>query len=332
MHEQANYYDVLGVPSTASVDEIRRRYKFLVIAFHPDRFLRTPEHHSLAEQRLKQVNEAYRVLSDPQARAQYDLLQLAADASRTLWPGGPSRVPGGGLSQPFVTQLQNDLANALAQTGQLEQEVAAWRERYEQQSNERAALQQAHAEVQRTYQQERQTLEAAIEQATRRLEQLVRERASLEARLKEQANKSSRKTAKLEQDLATQERLVENLAATKAEWERSNLSRFDLLTQQVRKLQEDVKRRDASLAQQKQTQRGLEERLAAAEREARLAAQNMAAALRVKQQEADALRSEQAAGETEHVRERKAVRLWQIAAIIAILNTLLLLGLLLARL
>jgi hypothetical protein len=58
----------------------------------------------------------------------------------------------------------------------------------------------------------------------------------------------------------------------------------------------------------------------------------MSAALRAKQQEADALRSEQVAGETEHTRERKAVRLWQIAAIIAILNTLLLLGLLLARL
>ncbi len=76
-----NYYDILGVKSTAQLDEIRRRYKFLVVAFHPDRFLRTPEHHALAEQRIKQVNEAYRVLSDPQTRTQYDLARLSTYAS-----------------------------------------------------------------------------------------------------------------------------------------------------------------------------------------------------------------------------------------------------------
>ena len=72
-----NFYDLLGVRSSATAEEIRRRYKFLVIAFHPDRFVRTPEHHAMAELRIKQVNEAYRVLSDPHARAQYDTLRLA---------------------------------------------------------------------------------------------------------------------------------------------------------------------------------------------------------------------------------------------------------------
>jgi curved DNA-binding protein CbpA len=332
MHDQVNYYEVLGVAPAAPVDEIRRRYKFLVIAFHPDRFLRTPEHHALAEQRLKLVNEAYRVLSNPQARAQYDLLRLSTEAGQAMWLGGPNRPYGGGLSQPFVTQLQNDLANAQSHLAQLDQEVAAWRRRHEQWTLEHGALQQEHAELQRVHQQERRTLEAEMARLTHQLEQLARERVTLESRLQEQAKQSSRKTAQLEQDVASRERLVENLATTKAEWERSNLSRFDLLGQQVRKLQEDVKRRDASLAQQKQTQRGLEERLAAAEREARLSAQSLSAALRAKQQEADALQDEQLAAVTEHGRERNAVRLWQIAAIIAILNTLLLLGLLLVRL
>jgi curved DNA-binding protein CbpA len=332
MHEQANYYDVLGVAPSAPVDEIRRRYKFLVIAFHPDRFLRTPEHQALAEQRLKQVNEAYGVLSDPKARAQYDLLRLSTEAGQAMWPGGPKGSPGGSLSQPFFTQLQNDLANAQAHLVQLDQEVAAWRERYEQGTAERAALQREHAELQRVFQQERRALDAELERLTRQLEQLARERVTLETRLNEQAKQSSRKTAQLEQDLASRDRLVENLATTKAEWERSNLSRFDLLSQQVRKLQEDVKRRDATLAQQKLTQRGLEERLAAAERESRLSAQSMSAALRAKQQQADTLQTDQLAAEAQHNRERKAVRLWQIVAIIAILNTLLLLGLLLARL
>jgi hypothetical protein len=125
--------------------------------------------------------------------------------------------------------------------------------------------------------------------------------------------------------------LVENLAATKAEWERSNQSRFDLLTQQVRKLQEDVRRRDATLAQQRQVQRGLEERLATVEHESRTAAQSLASSLRAKQLEAETLLADSKHAGEAQVHERKSVRLWQLVAVIAILNTLLLLGLLLAR-
>ena len=108
-----NYYDILGVKSTAPLDEIRRRYKFLVIAFHPDRFLRTPEHHALAEQRIKQVNEAYRVLSDPQARTQYDLARLSTFSSSTT------------SVHPFMSQLQHDVTQAQARSAQLEQELLA---------------------------------------------------------------------------------------------------------------------------------------------------------------------------------------------------------------
>jgi hypothetical protein len=125
--------------------------------------------------------------------------------------------------------------------------------------------------------------------------------------------------------------LVENLAATKADWERSNQSRFDLLTQQVQKLQEDVKRRDGSLIQQRQVQRGLEERLANAEHEARLAAQSAATALRVKQQEVETLLADREHAGESQVHEQKSVRLWQIVAVIAIVNTFVLLGLLLLR-
>jgi curved DNA-binding protein CbpA len=314
-----NHYDILGVKSTASPEEIRRRYKFLVIAFHPDRFLRTPEHHALAEQRIKQVNEAYRILSDPRSRTQYDLVRLSA-------------VANSGVSvHPFLTQLQHDVTQAQARSAQLEQELLGWRSRYEAALTEKAVLQQEQAERDQAHEQERQVLQSEIDRLTRQIEQMAREQVALDARIKEQQTKASKKATKLAQELATQERLVENLAATKAEWERSNQSRFGLLSQQVQKLQEDVKRRDASLAQQRLVQRGLEERLAIVEHEARLAAQSTANSLRAKQQELDTLLADSKhAGEVQ-VHEQKSVRLWQIVAIIAIVNTLVLLGLLLAR-
>lgn len=316
-----NYYDILGVRPTATTEEIRRRYKFLVIAFHPDRFLRTPEHHALAEQRIKQVNEAYRVLSDSQARTQYDLLRLS-----TL-SGSSSALN----VQPYLLRLQQEIADAQARTAQLEQELGALRTRLDTASEEKAAAAQAQVEREDRHQQERKALEGEIERLTRQLEQLARERAALDGQLQEQQRRASKRTTQLAQELAHQERLVENLAATKAEWEKSNQSRYDLLTQQVRRLQDDIKQRDALLAQQRLVQRGLEERLANAEHEGRLATQALSAALRSKQQELEAFIADSQHSAEAQLHAQKGVRLWQIVAVIAILNTLILLGLLLVR-
>ena len=314
-----NYYDILGVKSTAPLDEIRRRYKFLVIAFHPDRFVRTPEHHALAEQRIKQVNEAYRVLSDQQTRTQYDLARLSTFASS------------GASVHPFMSQLQHDVTQAQARSAQLEQELLAWRSRYEVALTDKSVLQQEHSEREQSFLQERQALQSEIDRLSRQLEDMARGQVGMEARLKEQQSKANKKAAKLAQELATQERLVENLAATKADWERSNQSRYELLTQQVQKLQEETKRRDASLIQLRQVQRGLEERLANAEHEARLAAQSAANALQAKQQEVDTLLADREHAGQAQVHEQKSVRLWQIVAVIAIVNILALLGLFLIR-
>jgi curved DNA-binding protein CbpA len=316
-----NYYDILGVRSTASADEIRRRYKFLVIAFHPDRFLRTPEHHTLAEQRIKQVNEAYRILSDPQARTQYDLARLATQSGA----GTVASV------QPYLLQLQQEVAHAQARAANLEQELSSWRTRLESALEEKAAVLNDQAAREQSYQQERQVLAAEVARLTQQLEQLARERVALDGQLKDQQRKANKKATQLAQELAHQERLVENLATTKAEWEKSNQSRHDLVTQQVRRLQEDVKQRDALLAQQRLVQRGLEERLANAEHEARLSVQSLSNALRKEQQEAEALAAGSERAATAHTHAQKSVRLWQLVALIAILNTLILLTLLLLR-
>jgi len=62
-----DFYQVLGVPRTASQEEIQRAYRKLARAYHPD-----VNSDPAAEERFKQVSEAYDVLSDPQARRRYD--------------------------------------------------------------------------------------------------------------------------------------------------------------------------------------------------------------------------------------------------------------------
>src|SRR3954447_15969369 len=62
-----DYYEVLGVPRNADADELQQAYRRLARDNHPD-INRDPA----AEERFKEVNEAYHVLSDPQLRARYD--------------------------------------------------------------------------------------------------------------------------------------------------------------------------------------------------------------------------------------------------------------------
>jgi molecular chaperone DnaJ len=63
-----DYYDILGVSRSASQEEIKRAYRNLAKQLHPDR---NPDDVS-ANERLKQVNEAYDVLGDPEKRSNYD--------------------------------------------------------------------------------------------------------------------------------------------------------------------------------------------------------------------------------------------------------------------
>jgi curved DNA-binding protein len=68
--EYKDYYKTLGVDRKASVDEIKRAYRKLALKFHPDR---NPDNKQ-AEEKFKEINEAYQVLSDAQKRARYDQL------------------------------------------------------------------------------------------------------------------------------------------------------------------------------------------------------------------------------------------------------------------
>jgi molecular chaperone DnaJ len=69
MAEKRDYYEVLGVSKNASKDEIKDAYRKLAMQFHPDRN-KAPE----AEEKFKEISEAYAVLSDDEKRQQYDTL------------------------------------------------------------------------------------------------------------------------------------------------------------------------------------------------------------------------------------------------------------------
>ncbi|WP_084955973.1 molecular chaperone DnaJ [Thermoactinospora rubra] len=89
---EKDYYAVLGVPKTASAEEIKKAYRKLARQYHPDANHGNPE----KETKFKEVSEAYDVLSDPKRRKEYD-------EARTLFGSGVGgvRVGGGGGGFPF---------------------------------------------------------------------------------------------------------------------------------------------------------------------------------------------------------------------------------------
>ena len=63
-----DFYEVLGLNRNANQEEIKKAYKKLAFEYHPDRNPGNPS----AEERFKEINEAYQVLSNPEKRARYD--------------------------------------------------------------------------------------------------------------------------------------------------------------------------------------------------------------------------------------------------------------------
>ena len=78
-----DYYKILGVERNASEDDIRKAYRKLAMKYHPDRNPNDKQ----AEERFKEINEAYQVLSDSKKRAHYD--RLGSDYSNWQQRGAP---------------------------------------------------------------------------------------------------------------------------------------------------------------------------------------------------------------------------------------------------
>lgn len=83
----SDLYDVLGVSPSVSQDELKATYRKLALKYHPDHNRDDPE----AEEKFKEITQAYEILGDPEKRAQYDRYKSA----------GYSGFPGSGGGSPF---------------------------------------------------------------------------------------------------------------------------------------------------------------------------------------------------------------------------------------
>ena len=85
--EKRDYYEVLSVSRTATEEEIKRSYRKLAVKYHPDKNPDDPH----AEEKFKELGEAYDVLMDADKRAAYDRFGHAAFAQGM--PGRGRRIP-----------------------------------------------------------------------------------------------------------------------------------------------------------------------------------------------------------------------------------------------
>src|SRR2546422_10187026 len=96
--EFRDYYRILGVERTASDEEIRKAFRKLARQYHPD----VAKDKKTAEEKFKEINESYEVLSDPEKRKKYD--ELGANwkqgAEFRPPPGWEQRTWGSG-AKPF---------------------------------------------------------------------------------------------------------------------------------------------------------------------------------------------------------------------------------------
>src|SRR5215469_14900209 len=91
---QKDYYSTLGVDRKAKAEQIRKAYRHLARKYHPD----LNPGSKAAEEKFKDISEAYEILSDQKKRQVYDQYGFYAD---NIPPGGPAPGPGPATSPGF---------------------------------------------------------------------------------------------------------------------------------------------------------------------------------------------------------------------------------------
>jgi len=110
--EYKDYYQTLGVARGATEADIKKAYRKLALKHHPDRNPGSKE----AEEKFKDINEAYQVLSDPEKRRRYDML----GESYTRWQQGGG-APGGFNWDEWVVRSRQPGGGGRVEVGDLEE-------------------------------------------------------------------------------------------------------------------------------------------------------------------------------------------------------------------
>ncbi len=127
-----NYYAVLDVSLQASQEEIKKAYRKLALQYHPDR----NQDNRQAEQKIREVNAAYEILGDPEARKTYDRLRLGhvgpmvsrgdEEPEESVSPGVVLQRMEGTLREESRKQLFKVM---MKNTGRIKEELSRIRER-----------------------------------------------------------------------------------------------------------------------------------------------------------------------------------------------------------
>jgi curved DNA-binding protein CbpA len=110
-HADKDYYSLLGVSPEAGQEEIRRAYRRLALAWHPDRRPDDPR----AAERFKEISEAYAVLMDPAKRQEYDLSRRPG--SRTIFSHRQEDLFRDLFANPAASAIFEELAREFERSG-----------------------------------------------------------------------------------------------------------------------------------------------------------------------------------------------------------------------
>ena len=108
-----DYYQILGVPRNATEDEIKKAYRKLAMQYHPDR---NQDKEQWANEKFKEINEAYGVLGNPDKKKQYDQFGTVGDvgdifgshATQTTFEDLMQDFGGAGLGFDFLDNVFGD--------------------------------------------------------------------------------------------------------------------------------------------------------------------------------------------------------------------------------
>ena len=111
---RVDYYQVLGVDINATDGEIRKAYRKLAMQYHPDR---NPGREKWANEKFKEINKAYEVLSDPKKRADYDKELEVSHTHVSPKPCKPTRTASEDLIRVILAKDAPGWAKFLAGVG-----------------------------------------------------------------------------------------------------------------------------------------------------------------------------------------------------------------------